>query len=444
MTTTNPHVQASNNSASSYEGIIDAFNSLRVTNGEQTTSYPASYQGIIRAVLDLKKWGQAGGGTNPPGWVPEYDEDGNVVGGGYNPFPQQGSLWFDSRQGRLFVWENDGWYQTNGGDGLPAAQANPPDTEVLGSLWYNTTNSSLYIWDGLSWALITTNEGAAVNTASLPLANPSRERPSASVFSLLPDSTGLSSQSDVNHWIVESLETLEQAVIAGEHKPVHTSTTPPADSQEGDLWFDTDRLELMIKYDSYWVTSNLPLTDNTDFNLLSNTVQANALSFNSKSTSADSRISALENAPVRVLSLSTDSSALVLKDSQGKDSTVSLVGANGIDVIKSGGTGFIIDAYNLKTELEACICTTNNTEVVNDLKYRTTGLEAEVAQLKTNNLTNTDALMNNTSNSGLNKIYVEERIATYQSALRGIKAALTSATCFDDFKAAALTSLGSV
>lgn len=444
MTTTNPHVQASNNSASSYEGIIDAFNAVRKANGEQTTSYPSSYQGIIRAVLDLKKWGQAGGGSNPPGWVPSYDEDGNVVGGNYNPPPQQGSLWFDSRQGRLFVWESDGWYQTNGGDGLPAAQANPPDTEVLGSLWYNTTNNSLYIWDGLAWSLVATQEGAAVNTASLPLANPSREKPSATTFTFLPDSIGLTSQADVNHWIVDSLEALEEAVLTNANRPVYTSTTPPADSQEGDLWFDTDRLELMIKYDSYWITSNLPLTDNTDFNLLTTTVQTNALSFNAKSTSADTRITALENAPVRVLSLNADSSAIILKDSEGKDSSVSLTGANGIDVIKSGGTGFIIDAYNLKTELEACICTTNNTDLVNDLKYRTTGLEADVALLKNNNVSNIDALMNNTVSSGLNKIYVEERIATYQSALRGIKAALTSASCFDDFKTAALTSLESV
>ena len=426
MTTTNPHVQASNNSASSYEGIIDAFNAVRKANGELTTSYPASYQGIVRAVLDLKKWGQAGGGVNPPGWVPEYDDDGNVVGGGYNPFPQQGSLWFDSRQGRLFVWETDGWYQTNGGDGLPAAQDNPPDTEVLGSLWYNTTNQSLYIWDGLSWRLITTNEGAAVNTASLPLANPTREKPSVTTFTLLPDSTGLSSQADVNKWIVNSLEALEQAVIVGEHRPVHTSTTPPTDSQVGDLWFDTDRLELMIKYDGYWVTSALPLTDNTDFNTLTATVQTNSTQYNSRVQSVESRIAAIEDKPLRTLTLNADTSSLLLTDSEGKDSSVTFVGANGIEVIKSGGTGFIIDGQSLKSSLEACIVSSNNTEVVSDLKFRTTGLEAEVAQLKQGSSINLDALMNNPS---LNKI---------------IKAALESASNFDEFKTAALTSIGNV
>jgi len=426
VTTTNPHVQASNNSASSYEGIIDAFNAVRKANGELTTSYPASYQGIVRAVLDLKKWGQAGGGVNPPGWVPEYDDDGNVVGGGYNPFPQKGSLWFDSRQGRLFVWETDGWYQTNGGDGLPAAQDNPPDTEVLGSLWYNTTNQSLYIWDGLSWRLITTNEGAAVNTASLPLANPTREKPSVTTFTLLPDSTGLSSQADVNKWIVNSLEALEQAVIVGEHRPVHTSTTPPTDSQVGDLWFDTDRLELMIKYDGYWVTSALPLTDNTDFNTLTATVQTNSTQYNSRVQSVESRIAAIEDKPLRTLTLNADTSSLLLTDSEGKDSSVTFVGANGIEVIKSGGTGFIIDGQSLKSSLEACIVSSNNTEVVSDLKFRTTGLEAEVAQLKQGSSINLDALMNNPS---LNKI---------------IKAALESASNFDEFKTAALTSIGNV
>ena len=426
MTTTNPHVQASNNSASSFEGIVDAFNVLRTSNGEQTTNYPSSYQGIIRAILDLKKWGQAGGGTNPPGWVPSYDEDGNLVGGGYNPQPQNGSLWFDTRQGRLFIWEDDGWYQTNGGDGLPAAQDNPPDTEVLGSLWYNTTNNSLYIWDGLSWRLIATNEGAAVNTASLPLANPTEEDPARKSFTRLPNTGGLSNQSDLNEWIVDSLEELETAVIEGEHRPVNTSTTPPADSREGDLWFDSDRLELMIKYENYWVSSALPLTDNTDFNILSTVVASNATSNRTKIEGVENRITVLENKPAHTVTLSANTSGLVLTDSQGKNSSVTLAGASGIEVIKSGGTGFIIDAQNLKTSLEECIVTSNNTALVNDLKYRTTGLEAEVAQLKQGNSVDLNALMNNTS---LNKI---------------IKEALETASNFDEFKVAALTSIGYV
>jgi len=426
VTTTNPHVQASNNSASSFEGIVDAFNVLRTSNGEQTTNYPSSYQGIIRAILDLKKWGQAGGGTNPPGWVPSYDEDGNLVGGGYNPPPQNGSLWFDTRQGRLFIWEDDGWYQTNGGDGLPAAQNNPPDTEILGSLWYNTTNNSLYIWDGNSWRLIATNEGAAVNTASLPLANPTEEDPARKSFTRLPNTGGLSNQSDLNEWIVDSLKELETAVIEGEHRPVNTSTTPPADSREGDLWFDSDRLELMIKYDNYWVSSALPLTDNTDFNILSTAVAANATSNRTKIEGVENRITVLENKPAHTVTLSANTSGLVLTDSQGKNSSVTLAGASGIEVIKSGGTGFIIDAQNLKTSLEECIVTSNNTALVNDLKYRTTGLEAEVAQLKQGNSVDLNALMNNTS---LNKI---------------IKEALETASNFDEFKAAALTSIGYV
>ena len=68
-------------------------------------------------------------------WLnPEYDEDGNVIGGDYNPVPDNGTLWFDERQGRLFTWIDDGWYQTNGGDGLPHMGEAPPETEVPGIL----------------------------------------------------------------------------------------------------------------------------------------------------------------------------------------------------------------------------------------------------------------------------------------------------------------------
>ena len=73
----------------SYQGIIDAFNAVRAAQGEQKYGYDPNYRGIIEAILDLKKWGQAGDGDYPPGWQPEYDNDGNVIGGEWNPAPGQ-------------------------------------------------------------------------------------------------------------------------------------------------------------------------------------------------------------------------------------------------------------------------------------------------------------------------------------------------------------------
>ena len=32
---------------------------------------------------------------------PEYDDDGNIIGGEWLEYPRDGQLWFDTRQGRL-------------------------------------------------------------------------------------------------------------------------------------------------------------------------------------------------------------------------------------------------------------------------------------------------------------------------------------------------------
>ena len=93
----------------SYQGIVDAFNQVRAAQGLDKRGYDPNYRGIIEAILDVRKWGQADGGELPPGWKPEYDQDGNVIGGGWDPVPDNGTLWFDERQGRLFVFVDDGF-----------------------------------------------------------------------------------------------------------------------------------------------------------------------------------------------------------------------------------------------------------------------------------------------------------------------------------------------
>ena len=66
--------------------------------------------------------------------------------------PKDGQLWFDTRQGRLFVWVEDDWYQTNGADGIPIItdDATAPSVEqvVPGQFWWDATHGTLYIFDG--------------------------------------------------------------------------------------------------------------------------------------------------------------------------------------------------------------------------------------------------------------------------------------------------------
>ena len=154
----------------SYQGIVDAFNQVRRAQGEKPLGYDPNYRGVIEAILDLKKWGQAGDGDTPPGWIPEYDNDGNIIGGTWFPVPDNGTLWFDERQGRMFVWIDDAFYQTNGADGLPHVGDNPPSQEIPGSFWFNTNTNVLYIYDGSNWVIVSTSAG--ISTATLALSNP--------------------------------------------------------------------------------------------------------------------------------------------------------------------------------------------------------------------------------------------------------------------------------
>ena len=201
----------------SYSGIINAFNTLRLANGEQPRDYKANYQGIIDAINDLKReWGQAQPGEYPPGWGTTTDESGNVTGDYLYP-PTNGQLWFDERQGRLMVYVDDGFYQANGADGIPSFGSAPPNAEVIGALWFNTGNDSLYIWDGTQWEQVTAPTG--FSTSTLYLANPTVAS-FVNSGSTLP-TPNITTQEDYNVYLFTALRALENAVEGVEaHQPV--------------------------------------------------------------------------------------------------------------------------------------------------------------------------------------------------------------------------------
>ena len=70
----------------------------------------------------------------------------------YSTTPTDGTLWFDTRQGRLFIAFENEWYQTNGADGLPVitATSTAPSASnlALGQFWFDTSSNILYIFDG--------------------------------------------------------------------------------------------------------------------------------------------------------------------------------------------------------------------------------------------------------------------------------------------------------
>ena len=355
--------------ADSYQGIIDAFNQVRATQGETKKYYDPNYGGIIEAILDLKKWGQAGDGDIPPGWVPEYDDDGNVIGGEWSPPPDNGTLWFDERQGRLFVWVDDGFYQTNGGDGLPHVGENPPTSQIPGALWFNTSTQVLYIYDGQTWTIISTPQG--VTTSSLMLTDPTRSSFSTN-RPYLPDTNGLLTQQDYNIWLHSALEKLEDEVDANAGQfQVYMADTPPADAVEGDLWYNTARLQMLIRYDGAWVASAIPLVLDDSFISLSNTVDNNRLVAEAGLQNALAKIHEVSNRPERLYRITYDVAGQSILLSNTKDNDehkIHFSGSNGVNVDVTG-TGIKIDASSLHDDLRALeqsVASGENVAAIND------------------------------------------------------------------------------
>ena len=364
----------------SYQGIIDAFNTMRAAQNEPIRNYPANFKGIIEAILEIKKWGQAGDGDNPPGWYPIYDDDGNVIGGDWNPVPDNGTLWFDERQGRLFVWIDDAFYQTNGGDGLPHLGDNPPTTEVPGAFWYNMTTSTLYIYNGNSWIAVSAPEG--VSTTTLILSDPTRAARSTN-RPLLPETSGIGTQSDLNKWIFSALENLEEEIEQNAGKfQVYMSDTPPTEAEEGDLWYNTNKLQMLIRYNDGWSTSAIPLVQDDSFTALSNTVEHNREEAASAVANAVDLIDQVANRPERVYSLGYDlnEDAIQLVDSKGDNHLVKVRGQGGINIDVTGD-GIQIDASTLSNALDALEQTVASGENVNALGTRVTLIEGNVSTL---------------------------------------------------------------
>ena len=367
--------------ADSYQGIIDAFNTMRASQGEIKRDYPANFQGIIEAILDLKKWGQAGEGTQPPGWIPEYDENGDIIGGNWSPPPENGTLWFDERQGRLFIWVDDGFYQTNGGDGLPFIGANPPSHEIPGSLWYNTTTEVLYLYDGQSWTIIS-GGGTGTSTSTLVLADSTKNDFSSS-YSLLPSATGVITQENYNTWLHNALEALETEIDANAGKfQVFMSDNPPSESEEGDLWYNTNKLQMLVRYDGAWVASSIPMVLDESFITLSNQVEANRVTSANAVNSAVNLINQVANRPERVFGLGYDTNeeGIQLTDSKGDSHLVKFSGQNGINIDVTH-EGINVDASALNDALTALQQTVASGDNVSAIADRVSTVEANVGTL---------------------------------------------------------------
>ena len=247
----------------SYGGIIGALQDAAVGGGLRTKAYPENFAGIIAAIQDLTL-GQnkppVYPDVKPPGGIIDIDPDTGIPDWIVIEEPLNGDLWFDTRQGRLFVWVEDDWYQTNGADGLPIITTDgttpSADNLVPGQFWWDAYNHELYIYDGTQsagepiWRYVTGEDSQLQTTATLPLVKatvqPKFERASGTIIPIPPDLDNMNNQEDYNGWLFEALEALETELE--EFDPVTIGTDPPPAPRDGQLWYDTESLELSIYY----------------------------------------------------------------------------------------------------------------------------------------------------------------------------------------------------
>ncbi len=239
------------NTGTSFEGIIAAFNDVRVERGLGAKEYQDNFGGIISAVRDLITVHNVHSAEFPPNWELEYNQAGDITGASFSYTPNDGSLWFDKRSGRLMIWDTDAYYQTNGADGLTAVTPSQPTREVEGALWFNTTNQTLYIYYSGTWnvALVSGVQG----TADLPLngttvtyygtVNPLF----VNVSQFSPATPADRNQSVLNRWVIQAVRELDAALEAKDAVAIApAAASAPSSPTEGDLYFNTGDLNLYV------------------------------------------------------------------------------------------------------------------------------------------------------------------------------------------------------
>ena len=269
------HHEPASGKRESYGGIIGALQDQITKVGTAPKAYPENFAGIIAAIQDLTFSTDDPPveiGPKPPGQEIIVGPDGDpewII----TDKPKDGTLWFDTRQGRLFVWLDTDWYQTNGGDGIPIVTPDndPPaiDVGVPGQFWYDNSGERLYIFTGMYshadssvntdpengtmiWKLVADlDQDFLQTTATLPLVGSGLTHPDDDYFDVVPElptgDAALVVQSDYNAWLFDAIVALDKGL--GEIEPVYVNENPPADIVPGALWYDTEALELSIAYD---------------------------------------------------------------------------------------------------------------------------------------------------------------------------------------------------
>jgi hypothetical protein len=103
----------------------------------------------------------SGNGISEPAWYQTNAEalaakgEAPPSGAGLNAPPRDGSIWFNTLLGSLFVYDatTSGWYETGPSRSFAYGSAAPAPS-AQGAGWYDSANSHLRVWDGSSWVQV--------------------------------------------------------------------------------------------------------------------------------------------------------------------------------------------------------------------------------------------------------------------------------------------------
>lgn len=153
-------------------GII-TIDSLAVISGTQAAVY---VQGTSPPLINGALWFDttqgrtfvyaSGSSVSDPAWYQTNSEaivskgDTPPSGAGLNAPPRDGSIWYNTLLGSLFVYDatTSGWYETGPSRSFAYGDAAPAPA-VQGAAWLDSTVNRLKVWNGSSWADIDIDGG---------------------------------------------------------------------------------------------------------------------------------------------------------------------------------------------------------------------------------------------------------------------------------------------
>ena len=286
----------------SFGGIIAEIQDQIVDkSGTTAKTYPQNYAGIIAALNDLGSLITEGNlpsvGTHPLNW--------DVAGQDWQGAPVDGTLWFDTRQGRLFIAIEGEYWQANGADGIasvgPEIPTNPP---VIGSTWFDTYYDILYVYVGGEnnvWQAVKGAGEVSLTTATLPL---SIARTAFNVLDhvIIPDVpvSVMEVQKDYNEYLYAALLTLDKGVV--DTRVIISDVAPTENLYNGTLWYDSSSLEMSIYYadenGSQWVPTSVSYSYDEDLNTLTSALALERVTRTNAITALQAAITTIQSGAI--------------------------------------------------------------------------------------------------------------------------------------------------